>query len=423
MNLFAPEYLAALDPFAEEAKRIVESSPPFESIPSEIVERAVNRVKWKNREMLVEANLEAIKADVLSFYLMCQAVASVSFPGSQEVRLISNATRATLRYRMYDVFKRGQAELCMKAVKRSIKLVDLEVGEVVKIGGTVIPREDFYKLRDQKLAEDGYDMVDDRILQQYLPKYAVRWTDLAPLLRHRKKELTELYLVNGWAVITPRDLWDLYANFVSVRAEEYVQSVYERILESGAQPSGLLAGVGERISSLVPKESEVRGRFTRGTAGKLRPEFFPPCVNLVMNGVGAGLRNYAIMVLLAPFLSYARVAPSGRVANRMVDFVDNISVVRDEIAPLVFDAAERCNPPLFKDQPQEKAGIFYHMGFGMTTEPTLSDSGRSKWYRAPNCSKIQSSAPSLCKPDEFCKNVKNPLTYYFRKKYEGSRSG
>lgn len=417
-----------LDPFADEAKRIVEASPSFEAMPPEIVERALHRVKWKDREMLVAPGLENIRADVLSFYLMCQAVAAVSFPGSQEVRLISKATRDTLRYRMYDVFKQGQEELCMRAVKRSIKLADLQVsGDRASVGGVEIPREDFHKLRDQKLQEDGHDIkdiVNPRMLQQYLPKYAVRWTDLAPLLRHRKKELTDLYLVNGWAVVTPRDLWDLFADFMSVRAEEYVQSVYERILDSGAQPSGVLAGVGERISALVPKEAAAfRGGFAQSRGGKLRPEYFPPCVNQAMNGVGSGLRNYAIMVLLAPFLSYARVAPSGRVADRMANFANDISIVRDEIAPLVFEAAERCNPPLFKDQPQEKAGVFYHMGFGMTDSPTLADSGRTKWYRPPNCAKVQSSAPPLCKPDEFCRNIKNPLTYYFRKKYEKSRGG
>jgi DNA primase large subunit len=98
-------------------------------------------------------------------------------------------------------------------------------------------------------------------------------------------------------------------------------------------------------------------------------------------------------------------------------------VIRDEIAPLIFEAAERCNPPLFRDQPQEKASIFYHMGFGMTTEPRLGDSGKSKWYRMPNCTKIQMSAAPLCNPDEFCRKIKNPLTYYFRKMSEHVKAG
>ncbi len=419
--MFTPEYLAVLDPFAEEAKKIVETSPPVDAMPQEIIERATNRVKWSNKEMVVEPGPESIRAEVLSFYLMCQGIASASYPYSRETRLISDATRNTIRYRMYDLFKRGQEELCMKAVRRSIKLVELEGEDGTKLGEVEIPREDFYKLRDQELENDGIDIVDDRILPQYLPRYAVRWVDLAPLLRHRRVELTKLYLVKGWAVLTLRDLWDFYANFVSVRTEDYIQSVYERILESGA-PSKVLAGVGGRISSLLPKEPEFRERFARVPSRRLRPEFFPPCINQALNGVGTGLRNYAMIMMLTPFLSYARIAPPPS-ATRMADFIKDISVVRDEIAPPIFEAAERCNPPLFKDQPQEKASIFYHMGFSMTTDPRLGDAGKSKWYRPPNCTKIQMSAPPLCNPDEFCRNIKNPLTYYFRKMSEHARGG
>jgi len=419
--LFPPGYLAVLDPFADEAKNIVETSPSVDAMPPEVIERAINRVKWSDKEMVVEQNLGAIEADVLSFYLMCQGAASVSFPYSREVRLISNMTRNTIRYRMYDLFKRGGEGLCMKAVRRSIKLVELENNDGTKLENLEVPKEDLYKLRDQGLEKDGVDIVDDRILPQYLPKYAVRWVDLSPLLRHGRIELTKLYLVKGWAVLTLRDLWDFYANFISVKTEDYIQSVYERILDSGTPPK-VFVEVGKRISSLLPREPEYVERFARLPSRRLRSEFFPPCVNRAINGVGAGLRNYAITMMLTSFLSYARIAPPPS-ATRMGDVVDDISVVREEIVPVIFEAAERCNPPLFKDQPQEKASIFYHMGFGMTTEPRIGDSGKSKWYRPPNCTKIQMSVPQLCNPDEFCRRIKNPLTYYFRKMSEHAKTG
>lgn len=421
--MFPSEYLAVLDPFADEAKKIVEASPPIDNMPREIVERAISRVRWVDKDMLVEHDLESIRAEVLSFYLMCQGVASVSYPYSREVRLVSDATRNAVRYRMYDLFRRGHGELCMSAVQRSIKIVELGDVDGARLGGVEIPRDDLYKLRDQELEADGVETVDDRALPQYLPRYAARWVELAPLLRRRRLELTKLYLVNGWAVLTLRDLWDFYANFIGVKAEDYVQSVYERMMESGARPQKVFAEVGERISSLLPKEIEFRERFARVPPRKLNPEYFPPCIKLTLNGVGAGLRNYAIIMMLTPFLSYTRVAPSGRVATRMADFIDDISIVRDEIAPLIFEAAERCNPPLFQDQPQEKTSIFYHMGLGMTTEPTLGDSGKSKWYLMPNCAKIQREAPSLCNPDELCRKIKNPITYYFRKRSESFRAG
>ncbi len=420
--MIAPEYVTTLDPFVAEAKKLVETSPPLDSMPQEIVDRAIARVKWSSKDMVVEPNAEAIRADVLSFYLMCQGVAAVSYPYSREARLISDATKETIKYRMYDLFKRGHEDSCLDIVKRSLKLVRLEGGDGVKLGGVEIPREDLYKIRDRRLAQDGIETIDDRLLPQYLPRYAVRWTDLAPLLRHRRAELTKLYLVNGRAVITPRDLWDLFSNFIAVRTEEYLASVYERFSDVGA-PSKRLAEVGERISSLLPPDLGLGERFARVPRGKLRLEFFPPCVKIAMGGVGSGVRNYAITVLLTSFFSYARASPSGRAATRIGDFIQDISVIRDEIAAPIFEAAERCKPPFFRDQPQEKANIYYHLGLGMTTEPRLEDSGISKWYRVPNCSKIQMSAPPLCDPDELCRKIKNPLTYYFRKLSEQARSG
>jgi len=414
--------VATLDPFVAEAKKLVETSPPLDSMPQEIVDRAIARAKWSSKDMVVEPDAEAIRADVLSFYLMCQGVAAVSYPYSREARLISDATKETIKYRMYDLFKRGHEDSCLDVIKRSLKLVQLEGSDGVKLGGIEIPREDIYKIRDRRLAQDGIETIDDRLLPQYLPRYGVRWTDLAPLLRHRRAELTKLYLVNGRAVITPRDLWDLFSDFIAVRTDEYVASVYERFSDIGA-PSNRLAEVGEHISSLLPSELELRERFARMPRGKLRPEFFPPCVKIAMGGVGSGVRNYAITVLLTSFLSYARASPSGRAATRIGDFIRDISVVRDEIAAPIFEAAERCKPPFFKDQPQEKANIYYHLGFGMTTEPRPEESGKSKWYRVPNCSKIQMSAPPLCDPDELCRKIKNPLTYYFRRLSEHARSG
>ncbi|MEW6592902.1 MAG: hypothetical protein AB1305_04410 [Candidatus Hadarchaeota archaeon] len=419
--MFSREYLAALNQFSDEARGIVESSPPLGSMPAEIKEMAVGRVKWENKDALVQPDLDSVKAEVLSFYLMCQSVASVSHPYSRETRFVSDATKRIMKYRIYDMFRRGQEELCLEAARKLVNIVELEK-EGSRILGGEIPRDDAYRIRDLGLKKDGIELVDERLLPQYLPKYAVRWAGISPLMRHRRVELTDFYLMNGWAVITPRDLWSIYSELVGVKTEEYIQSVYERFEESGAPPQ-LLLDVGSRISSFVPKLPEFKGAAGRVIGGKLKPEFFPPCINICLGGAGSGARNFAINMLLAPFLSYARAAPSGRTATRIADFINDISVVNEEIAPLIFDAAERCNPPLFKDQPQEKANVFYHMGFGMTTEPRLEDSGKSKWYRVPNCIKIQMSAPPLCRPDEFCRKIRNPLTYYFRKKAEAFGGG
>ncbi|MEM2878394.1 MAG: hypothetical protein QXG10_02455 [Candidatus Hadarchaeales archaeon] len=419
MTLFQQNLITALNPFSEEAREIVSSSPPLDNMPEDIVELAVRRISWSTGEMRIGQGEDDVRRDVLSFYLMCQGVAAVSYPYSREVRAVSDVTRNTIRYRMYDLFRRGMGDACLEAVRRSINVIGL--GEDMRLpGGAEIPRSDIMKIRAIELQEDEVDIAD-RVADQYSPAYAVRWSDMTPLLKHRRAELVKMYIVGGWVVITLRDLWNIYAGLIAVRTEEYIQSVYERILDSGVPRSSLI-NVGSRIVSSLPRAPAAAEFVPRFASRRLDPEFFPPCVRAALAGTGSGLRNYAITVLLTSFLSYARLSPPSS-AVKITDVTSDISVVSEEIAPLIFEAAERCNPPLFKDQPQEKASIFYHLGFGMVERPTPADSGKSKWYRPPNCSKIQMSAPPLCVPDELCRKVKNPLTYYFRRMAEGRARG
>jgi DNA primase large subunit len=90
-------------------------------------------------------------------------------------------------------------------------------------------------------------------------------------------------------------------------------------------------------------------------------------------------------------------------------------VLTDEILPLIYEAASRCSPPLFEDQPMEKMNVHYHLGLGLSSQVKLENSGNSSWYFPPNCEKIRRESPGLCRPDETCAQIKNPLTYYFSK--------
>lgn len=415
------KYAAVLNPFSEEGKKIVQEAPSFDSLPERIIELAVKRVDQNTGpEVKVEFDEEEIRDEVLSFYLMCQAVASVSYPYSNEARTVVEKISDVVRYRMYDLFKRGHEELCLDVIGRSFRLQELDGDEEVKLGSIEIPRQDIYKLRDLELDKDGVETVNEEILPQYLPRYAIRWTDLIPLIENRHIDLTDEYVVNGWALINPKKLWSFFANYVGSEADDYISQLYDKFSRSGP-PDEVLEEVGERISETVPEESRYTGAAKTGS-GKLRSEAFPPCVKKTLGGVESGNRNYGIVVLLASFLSYARISPSGKAVNRVADFIEDISVIEDDVMPMVSEAAEKCNPPLFKDQPQDKANVYYHMGFGMTTQPRLKDSGKSKWYRPPNCRKIKSEAPALCNPDDLCSDIKNPLTYYYKKISQSSDS-
>lgn len=425
MEMSGRDYTAVLNPFSKEGKKIVQGAPSFDSLPQEVVNLAVDRVEQRSgSDVVVDFSDEAIEKEVLSFYLMAQSVAAVSYPYSTETREITDATRDTIKYRLYDLFKRGEEDLCLDVIRQSFRLKELGPDNGAKLDSTEIPREDLLKLRDLRLKEDGVEIdkqaVDDQILSKYMPRYAIRWTDLGSLIKHRRMDLTKQYIVNGWTLITPKELWNFFANLVATELEEYVSELYDKFSSEGP-PTELLTEVGERISSLMPEEVK-RERFTRVTRGKLQPEHFPPCMKKVLSGVGSGNRNYAIVVLLTSFLSYSRISPSGKRVERIADFVDDISIVENDIIPMIFEAAEKCNPPLFKDQPQDKPNVYYHLGFGMTTNPRLRDSGKSKWYRTPNCRKIQAEAPSLCNPDDICSEIKNPLTYYYKSLSEASKS-
>lgn len=409
------KYAAVLNPFSEEGKEIVEESPPFDSLPERIIEKSVEKVdETSGSDVRVDFDEEEVRDEVLSFYLMCQAIASVSYPYSNEVRAVVEATRKRIRYRLYDLFRRGHEDLCLEVIGRSFRYRELEREDGnAKLDQNEIPQEDLAKLRDMELEKDGIDTVDEEILAQYFPKYAIRWTDLIPLIEHRQIDLTDQYIVNGWALITPKKLWSFFANYIEGEVEDYIDELYDKFSKDGP-PSDVLEEVGERISENLPEDTKIT-EAAESKGGKLRQECFPPCVKKTLQGVGEGNRNYAVIVLLTSFLSYARISPSGKSVNRVADFVDDISVIEDEVVPLILEASENCRPPLFKDQPQDKANVYYHMGFGMTTQPRLRDSGKSKWYRPPNCRKIKTESPALCNPDELCSDVKNPLTYYYKK--------
>lgn len=407
------DYVAVLNPFSEEGKRLVEESPPFESLPEEVIDLAVERVgHTSGPEVVVDFDEEEIKDEILSFYLMSQAVASVSYPYSNEAQAVIESARDKIRYRMFDLFRRGHGDICLEAIGRSFRFRELEGEDENEIGSIEVPKQDIYKLRDLELQRDGVETVDDETVEQYLPRYAIRWTDLIPLIEHRKMDLTDRYIVEGWALITPKKLWSFFANYVSGEMEDYISDLYDKFTDSGA-PDEILEEVGERISESLPEEKKYKKTATV-ESGELRQDAFPPCVKKVLSGVPSGNRNYGIVVLLTSFLSYARISPSGKSVNRVADFVEDISVIEEDVFPLIKEAAESCKPPLFEDQPQDKANVYYHMGFGMTTKPKLRDSGKSKWYRPPNCRKIKTEAPALCNPDEDCPNVKNPLTYYYK---------
>jgi len=395
----------ALNPFSKKAIEVLEKHPRVGDFSSEVFELAERKVAWKGASkrppitlLKPPATRKELELDVLSYYILFLTGGASFSLYSNEVRLIKDIVRELTYHRLKELKEEG---LALPSITERIATVKI-TEELGGLGKTLID-PGFSKEEWTKLGK---------------PDYVINsWRSLTPLLRAKEAKLTDWYIVKGRIPLTFEELLIYYSKLVSIGAFEYMINIYER-------PPPLDGETQVRIKHIADLLTEVSSTHYRsvmktGMAKSLNPESFPPCIANTLAGVSSGSRNYAISVLLTSFLSYARLAPEKVENPRIVDFTKDPKVVTEEILPLIEQAAERCSPPLFEDQPLERMNVTYHLGFGLGGDVRLEASGTSKWYFPPNCEKIQREAPALCKPDSSCAKIKNPLTYYFVKEAGG----
>jgi DNA primase large subunit len=402
-----------LNPFSLEAREIVKKSGAIDDLPSEIFELAKRKVSWKDKQKRPPKEILELpsEADVLSYYILFLAAGLNFSPYSNEVKLVKEAVYQITRERLMELAKQGETSLLSQVRDRFDVVIGEYQGDYLKLGSMEIPKREIYSISQRKI------MPQDRRRQK---KYGVPWKTLLPLLKAKEMKLSDWDIRGGYIILSLYDMVEAYSRLIAVEALEEMISLRKpgRTLEI------------ERLDEIVQLLSKIsktsyRVSVSIGKAGALIPANFPPCIKEVLNGVSTGSRNYAVSVLLTSFLSYARAAPRNVKDPKISDFIKDPAILKDEILPLIYQAAERCQPPLFEDQPMEKLNIAYHLGLGLTEEIRLENAGASKWYFPPNCEKIQREAPNLCVPDELCSKIKNPLNYYFLKakmaKGEGER--
>ncbi|MBU2559263.1 hypothetical protein KKA03_00030 [archaeon] len=378
-----------INPFSKKAKQIVKKAPPIHELPEEVFKLAIAKVLWKKDEKRPPLGIlqKEGRADVLSYHLLFLS-AGLNFSGySNEVRLVKDA--------LYEITK-GRLSEAYKAEGENFR----------------------WRFEDKFRAEE----VPGNGFQK--PGYRVPWKSLLPLIESRELRLGDWDVSGGYVYSNrvqarkdrrldlQRDLIEIYSRLVACEAADFMSGLF-----GSEQASSDVSSYLKPIVDVLREVSEesYKAAFASGKSQKFAPENFPPCIQGVLRGVSSGSRNYAISVLLTSFLSYARAAPEKVDNPRLVDFIKDPAVLSDEIMPLIYRAAEMCNPPLFEDQPLEKMNVSYHLGLGLTEDVKLENSGASKWYFPPNCEKVRREAPGLCKPDALCERIKNPLNYYFIK--------
>jgi DNA primase large subunit len=374
-------------------------------LPVSIGDLAIKRLEWYLRRQrrgfdhgdyayLMNPGIE--EYDVIAFYVLAQAAGAGFRRGSREVRL------------------------------------------VVESAGALV--EDRFRV----LGSERDEIIEEVLIE--LGSQGTSWMELSELIGSGKLRLTDLILHRGRVVIdedeflmtfqdriTDRDPRSLYAALVGLelketmisriimqRTEDYIERVSE--MSSTVEPHPIILETAERIRETVNEVTSFRGGPVKSAGpGKLVPDAFPPCIRGTLDGVKSGNRNDAIVLLLTSFISYARLYPSvfrDRTPLKVSDLDPDLRVIREEILPIIYEAAERCEPPLFEDDPQEKLNITAKLGFGVHDEPEPEHEGESKWYTPMSCEKIKIHLPDLCRPDELCRRITNPLTYYNRKRWE-----
>ncbi len=406
MDRFAVEKIL-LNPFSSEARELARSAPRLDELGEEYVRACRERVEWLStpRTTADGVPIESERAppeslvnppdpafDISVLYLLMQACASTFPPSSFEARMVVEANREIYRRRLkahYMRIREGISEL----------LPDMKVERVVE---GEIPRSDMYKIMAQRKFLSPRTRTGTYSFTNEI-RFKTRWTSLLWL----PSDLVEFYIRRGWAYLSAEDMLDLASYRIGQMVQSYISEVAARMKKVGIRPHRVF----RRVASMLSEIAEQTHRELVSQGGRLVEECFPPCIKIAEKGVDAGSRNYAITVLLTSFLSHARISPFAGDA-KISDFIDDISIVTEEILPRIYEAGSRCKPPLFEDQPMEKANVLYHLGFGLVQTPRLVDSGNSTWYITPNCEKIQREVPSLCQPDELCERIKNPMQYY-----------
>ena len=378
-----------INPFSKKAKKIVKKAPPIHELPEGLFELAREKVFWKKSEKRPPKGIIQLdgERDVLSYHILFLSAGLNFSEYSNEVKLVKDALYEITKGRLMEAY--------------------IEEGEDFR-----------WRLEDRFSVEE----VSTAGFKKY--RYRISWKSLLPLIAARELRLTDLEISEGYvysnltrepidrSLDLKKDLINWYSRLLACEAASYMSSLF-----SGEKPPeevlSRLKGVSDVLIDV--SEESYKASFASGKARKFAPENFPPCIQGVIRGVSSGSRNYAISVLLTSFLSYARAAPEKVDDPRLSDYIKDQSILDDEIMPLVFQAAERCQPPLFTDQPLEKMNVSYHLGLGLSEHAKLENSGVSKWYFPPNCEKLRRESPALCKPDKLCERIKNPLNYYFIK--------
>lgn len=192
------------------------------------------------------------------------------------------------------------------------------------------------------------------------------YVELAPQLGPKWK-LVNRSIRRGWILITKEELTRLLQEKIRKRIQ-----------------SSLPVKIDSSICKVVKKYSEdIKVRIKReGMFSLPSTRFFPPCMLNLLSRVGSGLTHSARFALTS--------------------FLLNIGMERDEVIKIFSQT------PDF-DAEQTRYQVEHIAGRG----------GSGTKYVAPSCATML-TYQNCSKPDELCRKIRHPVSYYWRKRKEES---
>jgi DNA primase large subunit len=384
-------------------------------IPKSYHDLAIKRIQWaiekKNNKNFTQSeyeyltNADLFTQDVVTFHILCKAIAIQFNTGSRETRLFIESQGSLILERLAKIPPMSRAEI-----------ID-EVLDEVKVDGSINWKSLSEVVATKKLKLTDL-LIDEGniVLQQddFLERFGDEFTDRSP---------DRMYNI----LVGDSVKEQILSRLIMQKTEEYITRIKEMSARIEIHPA--ILKIAEELKEFIPEEISKYNQYYAGSggiygtvqAGKLNPDAFPPCIKSTVEGVSSGGRNDAIVLLLTSFASYARLYPRIFASDetvKMSDMDPDLTITENEILPLIFDAADNCSPPLFDDQPQEKINIISKLGFGMHESVDINHEGETKWYTPMSCEKIKIHLPNLCHPDKSCKGINNPLSCYGRKKFQ-----
>lgn len=383
-------------------------------IPRTLKQLALLRFEWyllKKTENFDEKryeylfNPEIYEYDVVAFYLLCQAVAIGYGPDSHETKQVVESERALISQRLE---------------RLKVEPNDFQSNFLRKTLNQLIDTNNIYWTNLKEVLELGQINMNDMLLSngRVILEYEDFIMEYGHLIHNRDPK--SMYEVTGGIELKSK----LLISIIMLHTKEYINTVYE-MSKRMVEPNRILLDLADNIKEIQQVAQEQRfggksgGNFDENKPVSFELEAFPPCARKCMAGIKSGGRNDAIVLFLTPFISYARLYPGIFATEQTIKLSDmdsSLEITNNEIIPLIYEAANNCNPPLFKDQPQEKININSKLGFGMHSELKLDNEGETRWYTPMSCEKIKLHMPNLCTPNKDCKKIGNPLTFYNRKR-------